>query len=86
MFCGFSGKVKPPPATLSMVAGGGGLVYLTLMFLCLVTDLELMIFVMHLKLVILAVQNFVLSSIAFLKQLKYDLDLSCLTEICCPSC
>ena len=27
---GFSGEVKPPPATLSMVAGGGGLVYYVL--------------------------------------------------------
>ena len=25
-FSGFFGEVKPPPATLSMVAGGGGLV------------------------------------------------------------
>ena len=25
-FSGFSGEVKTPPATLSMVAGGGGLV------------------------------------------------------------
>ena len=31
LFPGFSGGVKPPPATLSMVAGGGGLVFHVLM-------------------------------------------------------
>ena len=40
-FSCFSGEVKPPPATLSMVAGGGGLVpNVHVLFMLLVTDLD----------------------------------------------